>query len=58
MDNGEYSEPRQVRSDGSVIWSIKLLEASGLATGENVRVSTERESGRIVIERLKEGGKP
>ena len=56
MDNDEgYSEPRQVRADGSVIWSVKLLERSGLVSGENVIVKTVPGSGQIVIERLKGG---
>jgi len=52
----EYTEPRQVRADGTVAFSVKVLEKSGLVSGENVIVITEDGSGRIVIERLRRGG--
>jgi len=48
---GTYSEPRQVRADGSVIWSMRLLEKSGLVAGERVIVETIPGSGKIEIER-------
>lgn len=56
MDSNEYSEPRQVRADGSVIWSVKLLERSGLVSGENVIVKTVPGSGQIVVEKLRMQG--
>ncbi len=55
MIDEKYSEPREIRADGSVIWSVKLLERSGLVSGENVIVKTVPGSGQIVIERLKGG---
>lgn len=51
----EYYECPQIRADGSVHWSNALLEKSGLVNGDNVLVSTETSSKRIVIERLKRG---
>lgn len=51
----EHYECPQVRADGSVHWSNTLLEKSELVSGDNVIVSTEPGSKRIVIEKLKRG---
>ena len=51
----KYTEARQLRADTSVMLGLKMVEKSGLVSGENVRVSTNNGSGRIVIERLKSG---
>ncbi len=52
----KYTEARQLRADTSVMLGLKMVEKSGLVSGENVRVSTNNGSGRIVIERLKREG--
>jgi len=53
---GTYSEPRHVRADGSVIWSIWLLEKSGLVSGNSVIAKTIPSSGKIEIERREKVG--
>ena len=57
MEKKEYSEPKQIRFDNTVSLSPKMLNESGLEPGENVVVTTETSSGKIVIERMKKGGK-
>lgn len=57
MEKKEYSEPKQIRFDNTVSLSPKMLNESGLEPGENVIVTTETSSGKIVIERMKKGGK-
>lgn len=44
----------QIRADTTAMLTWKIVEASGLTPQENVRISTEIGSGRIVIERMKE----
>lgn len=57
MEKKEYSEPKQIRFDNTISLSPKMLNESGLEPGENVVVTTETSSGKIVIERMKKGGK-
>ena len=57
MGKEEYSEPKQIRFDNTVSLSPKMLNESGLEPGENVVVTTETSSGKIVIERMKKGGR-
>ena len=48
-----YTEPKQIRADTSIMLGLKMVEESGLKSGENVKIETETGSGRIVIERMK-----
>ena len=50
------SKSAQIRADTQVMLTLGIVEASGLKARENVIVSTEIDSGKIVIERMKKGG--
>ena len=50
------SKSAQIRADTQVMLTLGIVEASGLKARENVIVSTKRDSGKIVIERMKKGG--
>ena len=54
-----YTEPKQIRTDMTILLGWKVVEKSGLIPDEKVVVKTELGSGKIVIERMetKKGGK-
>ena len=51
-----YTEPKQIRTDMTILLGWKVVEKSGLIPDEKVVVSAELGSGKIVIERMKKGG--
>jgi hypothetical protein len=51
-----YTEPKQIRTDMTILLGWKVVEKSGLIPDEKVVVKTELGSGKIVIERLNKGG--
>lgn len=51
-----YIEERAIRADNTIMLGLKMVGNSGLTPDEKVQVSTEIDSGKIVIERMKKGG--
>ena len=49
------SKSAQIRADTQVMLTLGIVETSGLKARENVIVSTKKDSGKIVIERMKKG---
>jgi len=47
----EYEEPRIIRNDNTIFLGRKLIEKSGLTTGDKVVVRTSGEK-RIIIEAI------
>jgi len=47
----EYQEPRIIRGDTTVFLGLKIIEKSGLTTGDKVVVRTSGEK-RIIIEAI------
>lgn len=52
-----YTEPKQIRTDMTILLGWKVVEKSGLIPDEKVVVKTELGSGKIVIERMVKGGR-
>lgn len=50
-----YTEPKLIRADTSILLGLRMVEKSGLVSGERIKVTTEVGSGRIVIEQMKKG---
>ena len=48
----EYKEPRVIRNDNTVFLGRKVIERSGLTTGDKVIVKTAGEK-KIIIEAMK-----
>jgi hypothetical protein len=50
-----YTEPKLIRADTSILLGLRMVEKSGLVSGERIKVTTEIGSRRIVIEQMKKG---
>lgn len=50
-----YIEERVIRADNTIMLGLKMIGNSGFKSEEKVQVSTEIDSGKIVIERMKKG---
>jgi hypothetical protein len=54
-EDSVYTEPKLIRADTSILLGLRMVEKSGLVSGEQIKVTTGVGSGRIVIEQMKKG---